>query len=133
LSVSCAFFRAARWPTIKIRIHYLWIPKGGGKKALLSQPTGRKTARNHRSTRKSWTESILRWRKSCRGRVHHPSTRCLSPLGGYPEMTMMEESYKKNGLVKKCSKISSRPTIFAKIVMVKWVLFFEVGLPIWWR
>jgi hypothetical protein len=24
-------------------------------------------------------------------------------------MTMMEESYKKNGLVKKCSKISSRP------------------------
>jgi carboxymethylenebutenolidase len=58
----------------------------------------------------------------------------LSPLGGYPGNDDDEESYKKNGLVKKCSKISSYDYLKShkdcngQVGVVGFCL--EVGLPI---
>jgi hypothetical protein len=46
------------------------------------------------------------------------------PLGGYPEMTMMEESYKKNGREEMLEDfIAAYDHLKSKIVMVKWVLW----------
>jgi carboxymethylenebutenolidase len=101
-------------PRLKSEFITYESPKGGGKIKALSQPTGTKkelpgiiVVHENRGLN-PYIEDVGR-RAAVEGFITLAPD-ALSPLGGYPGNDDDGRVYKKNGLVKKCSKISSRHT-----------------------